>query len=125
MTNGTRLADIAARLRPLVAQPALSPAELTAWYDQAAQFSSYIREHHTDIDLPHFVYHYLSDADIRARKPEYRAEQDRRIEEIVSELERGVLPAETSINLFASPAGRWCGCALACVLGALALRACR
>lgn len=35
----------------------------------------------------HEIYHYLADADIRREDPEYRADQERRIKEVIAHLE--------------------------------------
>jgi hypothetical protein len=125
MTNATELADIAGQLRKLVAQPAVSRAEVEAWCDQAEQFRAYVRERHPEVELPHVVYHYLSDADIRARDPEYRTDQDRRIANVISHFDRGLIPVERSVNLSVSPTVALWGLAIAGALGALVLRSCR
>lgn len=42
--------------------------------------------------VPHFVWHFLSDADIRFREPDYARQQLAQLMEIVVVLERGQVP---------------------------------
>lgn len=51
--------------------------------------------------------HYLHDADIRIKDPEYRASQEAMIAGIITDLESGIVPASNSTTLSFHP--RWLG----------------
>jgi hypothetical protein len=75
-------------LRNLAESSPTDAGQLDAWYDRADEFQLLLKEHSALSELiPHFVWHYLADADIRARDPDYRALQQAQILEIISELE--------------------------------------
>ena len=68
-----------------------SLADLPAWTAAAQALknrlgSEYLALTDTDDSL-HEIYHYLEDADTRARDPEYRVYQDQRIDAVVQHLE--------------------------------------
>ena len=67
--------------------------QLSNWYDKA----HVLGESGLMIDAPHFVWHYLSDADIRMKEPEYAEMQNRRINELIDYLNRGVMPSEGEV----------------------------
>ena len=80
-------------LRQLAESTPTAKAELPDWYERAQEFQNFISANADQIDaLPHFVHHYLADADIRARDEIYRVEQQSTILEIISALERGEVP---------------------------------
>lgn len=85
------LAFFANELRRLIQREPRSKDELKAWYDAVEEFRKKVKtlDHDT---LPHFVWHYLDDADIGLKDPAYKASQDKRIETIISALERGDVP---------------------------------
>ena len=58
--------------------------------------------------------HYLHDADLRAKDPDYRLAQDEMLNGIISDLERGSVPQSTGAILSFHP--RWIGVAALFVL---------
>ena len=60
-------------LSELLALHIESKHDLKQWYEQAQIVECYAEE--AAIELPHLVWHYLSDADIRFKEPEYGQEQ--------------------------------------------------
>ncbi len=78
-------------LRELAESTPATKRELPDWYDRAQELRSFI-EATPGLPLPHFVYHYLADADIRVRDEVYRAEQQSTILEVISAFERGEIP---------------------------------
>ncbi|HEV8592613.1 MAG TPA: hypothetical protein VGQ55_10960 [Pyrinomonadaceae bacterium] len=65
--------------------------ELELWYDRAQVVLE-------DSDLlkgaPHFLWHYLADADIRMKDDVYAEMQGRRINLLLQHLKRGVMPSD-------------------------------
>ena len=66
-----------------------SKYELNQWYDQA--------QHLIDgplkvIGVPHFLWHYLSDADIRMKDDEYAEMQNDRVKTLLQHLRSGTMP---------------------------------
>lgn len=106
MADPRQLKDIAAQLRELQRISPVDAAGLADWDASARKFSNSL-----EVQLPPQVMHYLHDADIRIKDPEYRASQDEMIAGIISGLESGIVPASVSATLTLHP--RW--------LGALAL----
>jgi hypothetical protein len=67
-----------------------SPSERdgsSAWYAQAREFQLFIVQQ--AVPVPHFVYHYLSDADIRVRSESYRSMQQAQVLDVIRQLENG------------------------------------
>lgn len=100
------LSEIAQRLRELQATSPATKDELDAWYQQARGFTEWL-SHGPDVTLPAQLWHYLHDADIRVKDPEYRASQDEIISGLISDLENGHTPASTGMTI--SVPLRWIG----------------
>ena len=68
--------------------------QLPAWYERAREFEAMLRSDTGALwdAIPHFVWHYLADADIRARDDGYRTDQPATILEIIMTLEAGRRP---------------------------------
>ncbi len=82
---------LAKELRQLTQQEPKLKSELKAWHETAQEFRKKLTSINQDI-LPHFVWHYLDDADIRLKDPAYKADQNKRMQAIISALERGEVP---------------------------------
>lgn len=84
---------LAAELTQLVEFVPVTKAELDLWYDQAQ------RLHESDLLLgvPHFLWHYLSDADIRMKDEEYAEMQNRRVIDLLAYLNRGIMPSDNDV----------------------------
>ncbi len=82
---------LAEELTRLVEFVPTTKGELGLWYDRAQLVLE-------DSDLlkgaPHFLWHYLSDADIRMKDEVYGEMQDRRINLVLQHLKRGVMPSD-------------------------------
>ena len=109
MADLQQLRDIATQLRELQRTSPVDLADLADWDASARRFSSAL-----GVRLPPQVMHYLHDADIRIKDPEYRAFQDEMIACIISDLESGIVPASTSTTLSFHP--RWLGAIALAVL---------
>jgi hypothetical protein len=75
-------------LRSLAARPLTTRKDLSAWRAQAERFEQSLTPEQAD-SVPPFVWHYLGDADIRLRNATYRADQERRLEQVIRELGPG------------------------------------
>jgi hypothetical protein len=102
MADLEQLKDIATQLRELQRTSPIDMASLADWDTSARKFSSSL-----DVQLPPQVMHYLHDADIRIKDPEYRASQNEMISGIIADLESGIVPASSSMTLSFNP--RWLG----------------
>jgi len=67
---------LASELERLRALPLASKADAKAWLAEAAALERQLTTRFPDLEFPHEIWHYLSDADIRAREPEYGAMQE-------------------------------------------------
>lgn len=92
MANPLHLKDIARELRRLQQSSPVSPDGLASWFVAGQQFVKWQRSACPEVKLPPHVMHYLHDADIRLRDPEYRKEQDRVLAEFIASLEQGIVP---------------------------------
>jgi hypothetical protein len=72
-------------LQALAARPLATQKDLVAWRTAASRLEQSFTPEQAD-SVPGFVWHYLGDADIRLRNPGYRAEQERRLQQVVRQL---------------------------------------
>ncbi len=72
--------DALEKSRPLIR------SDLTGWYERARLVHDRIRADAYGMEVPHFVLHFLIDADTRVKDRTYAAEQERLIQEYVREL---------------------------------------
>jgi hypothetical protein len=88
------LHELAEGLRTLAVTPVSNRAELDAWYAAAKRLQDWMSAHAPELSgaVPHFVWHYLADADIRLKDSLYEVDQTRQLMEIVQALERGEIP---------------------------------
>ena len=57
--------------------PATTPEELAEWYRRAVRLMRVRIKEKVEVETPEIIWHYLSDADIRAKEPEYKEWQTR------------------------------------------------
>ena len=72
-------------LESLAGRRVTNRKELADWKIHAGRLERSFTPEQADA-LPSFVWHYLADADIRLRNAGYRAEQQRRLKQLLSEL---------------------------------------
>ena len=97
MASQNLIQEAAFILRRLAESTPTNSDQLPEWYNRSREFQAFLKAHPAVCDvMPHFVHHYLADADIRAREPEYRAEQQGQILEIISEFEAGRIPPDSA-----------------------------
>jgi hypothetical protein len=87
----TSLQEVARRIRELAALSPSDAGELDTWYAAAKELEDWLRARPPRINdqVPHFVWHYLNDADIRCRDEVYRRHQERELAEALKQLESG------------------------------------
>jgi hypothetical protein len=82
MSEGDRfLASEQERLRAL---PLSSKSDAEVWRPEAAALERQLTTRFPDLEFPHEIWHYLSDADIRAREPEYEAMQEQVVTDYIT-----------------------------------------
>jgi hypothetical protein len=91
MEMRTSLHEIAGRLRKLAAVSPTNAGELEAWYAAAKEFEVWLRTKPAQLldEVPHFIWHYLADADIRSKDEAYRRRQERELAAVLAQLDGG------------------------------------
>lgn len=105
-----QLREIASELRRLQRSSADTTGELARWHEEGRRFTRRLSSDFAGVDLPEAVWHYLHDADLRAKDPRYRQMQDQALDEVIADLERGVVPIVRSATVTLRP--RWVGAAV-------------
>jgi hypothetical protein len=105
MTHAQQLSEITNQLRELQRTSPTSMADLAAWDTSARLFTQQLSSQHPELQLPAQVMHYLHDADIRVKDPEYRLAQDKIINGIITDIEQGSIPLSMETNMSFHP--RW------------------
>jgi hypothetical protein len=80
------LNEFSRKLRELANRPVRTQHELDDWQAAARDLEASISGDLPD-RIPHFVWHYLADADIRFREEGYRLDQEQQLEATLRELE--------------------------------------
>ncbi|MEN8159237.1 MAG: hypothetical protein ABFS41_04090 [Myxococcota bacterium] len=89
-----KLRQLAGDLSELAAMPVRDEDQLEAWYAAARRIEEGIRTDPVLSDaVPHFIWHYLADADIRRGEPVYYAEQTQQLMGLLEWLHRGEVPS--------------------------------
>jgi len=114
MAHSQQLQEIAAQLRELQQTSPTDAADLADWDASARKFTGGL-----SVPLPPLVMHYLHDADIRIKDPEYCRPQDEMMARIISEFESGIVPVSVSTTLSFHP--RWLGAIALIVLAIIYL----
>ena len=94
MPNTDALRRVGRALRGLAETTPEHRSELPAWYERAREFQALLRSESGALSdaIPHLVWHYLADADIRVRDLAYRSDQQATILDIITALEAGRTP---------------------------------
>jgi hypothetical protein len=75
MDEGTQF--LVTELERLLSLPLDSKAQIEAWYAESERVQRELPERYPDLEYPHEVWHFLADADIRARDAGYRQYQEK------------------------------------------------
>jgi hypothetical protein len=97
MKDFQQLQEIAVQLNELQRTSPINRADLADWDTKARKFSRDLC-----VQLPSQVTHYLHDADLRIKNEKYRSAQDEMISNIISDLERGIIPQSAGTTIFLS-----------------------
>ena len=89
-----RALEFADRLEHLLHLPLDGLDNVDSWYSASDELSDWIDTHFAELPLivPHHLFHYFSDADIRAKEPGYRVEQERDVRLFIRQLRGEPLP---------------------------------
>jgi hypothetical protein len=106
-----QLAEELIQLREFVPE---TKDELDRWHDQAQLVIDNRLKGSEGVSqfMPHFLWHYLSDADIRMKEEGYAEMQNQRLTLLIEDLNRGVISAEddktlTVPDIFRKIVGLW------------------
>ena len=83
------ISEVVRSIRVLSERPIDSPETLKTWNVEAAALRRAI-EQRPEVTgrVPHFVWHYLADADIRFKDPAYAQSQQRQLREALAAMEQ-------------------------------------
>lgn len=77
---------LAGELERLLSLPLNTKADLKAWYVQADKLQHVLGEKYCSLDFLHEIWHYLADADIRARDASYRRSQETIVRDYINDV---------------------------------------
>ncbi len=92
----TQIKRLADALTKLVEFVPVTIDDLAQWYDQAQDI---LEDPELLGGAPHFLWHYLADADIRKKDEVYAEMQNLRVNLILQRLKRGVMPSDEDTDL--------------------------
>ncbi|MBX9402320.1 hypothetical protein K4L06_13480 [Lysobacter sp. BMK333-48F3] len=81
--------QLIAIVRELLDTEPASKAEMKDWYEKAREAKALMELDVGELDVPHALWHYLEDADIRLKDPEYSKVQIAHIEETIRDWAAG------------------------------------
>jgi hypothetical protein len=93
MSRHEDIQELIDRLRALMASSPIEKVGLRSWYNKAEECEALLkRSRDLDDVVPHSVWHYLADADTRAKDPGYRESQQAEIADTIRTLEAALSP---------------------------------
>jgi hypothetical protein len=92
MTREKAAREFGQRLRRLAEWRVGEKRNLKAWYAAAHEVADWAQATPSVAEVPHFFWHYISDADIRLKDLDYARLQDERVWELIAILESGAFP---------------------------------
>lgn len=78
--------ELADLLDHLLNLPLGSQDEVEEWYETASSAEEFLETHWSDltVPIPHDIYHFFSDADIRAKESGYRVSQEDEVRRLIA-----------------------------------------
>ena len=83
---------LARELRHLIRSPIGSKTELAAWYIESMRIQKALQEQFSHLEFPEDIWHFLSDADVRAKDAGYRKRQEQIVNDFIASLENESAP---------------------------------
>lgn len=83
MSTEDKKREIFASISDLIEIEPTSKSEMLDWYDRAKIVRSFMELDKGDLQVPHALWHYLDDADIRMKDPRYAEAQILQIKELL------------------------------------------
>jgi hypothetical protein len=77
---------VADELEGLPGLPLATAENVDRWYAEAERLHDALDQQNQSYPVPHELWHYLSDADIRAKEPGYRQRQDSFVTAYIAQL---------------------------------------
>lgn len=88
--------ELARDLTRLLELPAQTKEELSAWYEAASTLEERIQASKELRHLPHSLWHFFSDADVRSKDARVREQQYEQVRRHIAVLATGALPPDDS-----------------------------
>ncbi len=99
--DGEKMADLCRRLQYLHETRPANKDELKDWYKRARELERIVAiPDGLAHELPHFVWNYLADADIRFREKDYSDDQNLKMRLVVQCLKRGEIISDEDIEKY-------------------------
>jgi len=83
MSAEDRKRKISASIADLIEKEPTSKSEMIDWYDKAKKVKSLMELDRGDLQVPHALWHYLEDADIRLKDQRYAESQVLMVKEVL------------------------------------------
>jgi len=83
MSTEDRKRRISASIADLIEKEPTSKSEMIDWYDKAKKVKSLMELDRGDLQVPHALWHYLDDADIRLKDQRYAESQVLMVKEVL------------------------------------------
>jgi len=100
MNSDAALTALAAKLNELVEGAPSTKRDLVRWYEKAREVEDeLIRPEGLAPSLPHFIWHFLADADIRLKDSIYAELQNKRMKLFIQCILKGNIPSDDEISV--------------------------
>jgi hypothetical protein len=99
MLEKDHIKKIGLELAELVSVDPTEISCLPLWYRKAENLKAMMADLNLTDSMPHFLWHYFSDADIRVKDDVYRSMQLKRIAILVRSLVDGTVPDDDDLDL--------------------------
>jgi hypothetical protein len=97
--QGSDFGRLADELERLLASEPVKKEQLERWHNDAANVVAFIQTNESLKEVPHFLWHYFSDADIRLEGGEYATIQRERLQLVIKRLRMGSMPTDSDTEL--------------------------
>lgn len=99
MSEQSAIEQLAIELEALIGFTPKTKEDLDRWYEGARRLEAeLVRPGGLSPKVPHFLWHYLADADIRMKDEKYAGLHNRRINLLLQYLKKGEIPSDEGIE---------------------------